>query len=271
MSVTMNWNKGKLMIRNNLLHYYDTLKNKDLTTSELKYIIRTVVASQVLYYLNVTPLTDTELTTLDNKMAQLWKHSIGTIPGASSPLCFSTFGLSFPNLVEARRSLLIRQAHSILNSTGLVRNLAMSRLRGLSTEWGYFTCPLNMPVHTNVGFQHHWFTRVHSALRAYNCTMPDIIQQVVLRSTPRTRDKALAPLLPHNNLPPWPPRDYTVGGRSGCHRDQTRSSYHTTFRDKRKANVISRPRPHPPVITHHRPTPAWPTHASLRGMSPQNR
>ena len=33
MSITMNWNRGKLMIRNNLLHYYDTLKNKDLTTS----------------------------------------------------------------------------------------------------------------------------------------------------------------------------------------------------------------------------------------------
>jgi hypothetical protein len=88
MSVTMNWNKGKLMIRNNLLHYYDTLKNKDLTTSELKYIIRTVIASQALYYLNVTTLTDTELTTLDDKMAQLWKRSIGTIPGASTPLCF---------------------------------------------------------------------------------------------------------------------------------------------------------------------------------------
>ena len=70
------------MIRNNLLHYYDTLSTKDLTTSELKYIIRTVIASQALYYLNVTPLTDTELTTLDNKLAQLWKRSIGTIPGA---------------------------------------------------------------------------------------------------------------------------------------------------------------------------------------------
>ena len=200
MSVTMNWNKGKLMIRNNLLHYYDTLSNKDLTTSELKYIIRTVIASQALYYLNVTPLTDTELTTLDNKMAQLWKRSIGTIPGASTPLCFSTFGSNFPNLVEARRSLLIRQAHRILNSTGLVHNLAMARLRGLSAEWGYPTCPLTMPFQTNVGYQHHWFARVHSALRAYNCTMPDILQQVVLRPSPRTCDKALAPLLPHNTF-----------------------------------------------------------------------
>jgi hypothetical protein len=94
----MNWNKGKLMIRNNLSHYYDTLKNKYLTTSELKYIIRTVIASQALYYLNVTPLTDTELTTLDNKMAQLWKRSIGTIPGASTPICFSTFGSSFQKI-----------------------------------------------------------------------------------------------------------------------------------------------------------------------------
>jgi hypothetical protein len=67
MSVTMNWSKGKLMIRNNLLHYYDTLHHKDLTTSELKYIICTVIASQALYYLNVTPLTDSELTSLDNK------------------------------------------------------------------------------------------------------------------------------------------------------------------------------------------------------------
>ena len=61
MSVTMNWFKGKLMIRNNLLHYYNTLQHKDLTTSELKYIIRMVIASQALYYLNVTPLTDLEL------------------------------------------------------------------------------------------------------------------------------------------------------------------------------------------------------------------
>jgi hypothetical protein len=86
MSVTMNWSKGKLMIRNSLLHYYDTLQHKDLTTSELKYIIRTVIASQALYYLNVTPLTDLELTSLDNKMARLWKRSIGTIPGPYASL-----------------------------------------------------------------------------------------------------------------------------------------------------------------------------------------
>ena len=99
MSVTMNWNKGKLMIRNNLLHYYDTLKHKELTNSELKYIIRAVITSQALYYLNVTPLTDSELTSLDNKMALLWKRSIGTIPGASTFLSFPTFGSNFPNLV----------------------------------------------------------------------------------------------------------------------------------------------------------------------------
>jgi hypothetical protein len=124
----MNWNKGKLMLRNNLLRYYDNLKNEDLTTSELKYSTRTVIASQALYYHHVTPLTDTELATLDNNMAQLWKRSIGTIPGVSTPLCFSTFGSGCPNLVEARRSLFIRQAHRILNSLGLVHNLVgMSR------------------------------------------------------------------------------------------------------------------------------------------------
>jgi hypothetical protein len=64
MSVTMNWTKGKVIIRNNLVHYYDTLKNKDLTPSELKYIIRTVIVSLALYYLNVTPLTHVELTAL---------------------------------------------------------------------------------------------------------------------------------------------------------------------------------------------------------------
>ena len=200
MSVNMNWSKGKVMIHNNLLHYYDTLKNKDLTTSELRYIIRTVISSQALYYLNVTPLTDVELATLDNKMALLWKRSIGTIPGASTPLCFSPFGSAFPNLVEARRSLLIRQAHRILNSPGIVHKLAMSRLRGLSTEWGYPTCPLTMPFHTNVGFQHHWFARVHSALRAYNSTMPDTLKQVVLQPPTRVRDRALAPLLPHSTF-----------------------------------------------------------------------
>ena len=58
----------------NLPHDFETLKHKRLTTSELKYIIRTVIASQALYYLNVTPLTDVELSTLDNKLAQLWKQ-----------------------------------------------------------------------------------------------------------------------------------------------------------------------------------------------------
>ena len=88
------------MIRNNLLHYYDTIQHKDLTTSELRYIIRTVINSQALYYLNVTPLTDLELTSLDNKMARLWKRSIVTIPGASNPLCFAPSGSNFPNLVD---------------------------------------------------------------------------------------------------------------------------------------------------------------------------
>ena len=198
MSITMNWSKGKLLIQNNLSHYFDTLKHKQLTTGELKYITRTVIASQALYYLNVTPLTDVELTALDNKIVQLWKRSIGTIPGASSPLCFAPFGSGFPNLVEARRSLLIRQAHRILNSPGMVHDLAMSRLRGLSKAWGYPTCPLHMPFHINVGFNDHWFARVHSALRAYNITMPDVLKQVVLQPATRRQDRPLAPLLPHH-------------------------------------------------------------------------
>ena len=125
MSITMNWSKGKLTIQSNLLHYFEILKHKKLTTSELKYITRTVITSQALYYLNVTPLTDGELSTLDNKIALLWKRSIGTIPGASSPLCFTPLGSGFTSLLEARRSLLIRQAHRILNSQGMVHDLAM--------------------------------------------------------------------------------------------------------------------------------------------------
>ena len=76
----------------------------------------------------------------------------------------------------------------------------MSRLRGLSEEWGYPTCRLNMPFHTNVGFQHHWFARVHGALRAYNSTMPDTLKQVVFKPASRVRDRALAPLLPHSTF-----------------------------------------------------------------------
>jgi hypothetical protein len=73
MSITHELVQGEAhMIQNNLLHYFDTLKHKRLTTSELKYIIRTVIASQALYYLNITPLTDVELSTLDNKLAHFW-------------------------------------------------------------------------------------------------------------------------------------------------------------------------------------------------------
>ena len=49
MSVTKNWNRGKLIIRNSLLHYYDTVKHKNLTTSEPKYITSTVIALQACF------------------------------------------------------------------------------------------------------------------------------------------------------------------------------------------------------------------------------
>ena len=48
MSITMNWSKGK---------------HNRLSTSELKYIIRSVVASQALYYLNFIPLVSFRQTT----------------------------------------------------------------------------------------------------------------------------------------------------------------------------------------------------------------
>ena len=80
----------------------------------------------------------------------------------------------------------------------MVHDLAMSRLRGLSKAWGYPTCPLNMPFHTNVGFNDHWFARVHSALRAYNSSMPDVLKQIVLHPATRRQDRPLAPLLPHH-------------------------------------------------------------------------
>ena len=55
---------------------------------EDRYIIQAVVTSKAIYYLNVTPLTDTELDALDRRIALQFKWKLHIAKSTSSHILY---------------------------------------------------------------------------------------------------------------------------------------------------------------------------------------
>ena len=67
----------------------NVLQYKKLDWVEYRYIIQAVVTSKALYYLNVTPLTDTELDAIDNRIASQFRRTLRLASSTSTHLLLS--------------------------------------------------------------------------------------------------------------------------------------------------------------------------------------
>jgi hypothetical protein len=105
------------------------LQYKRLDWREYRYIIQAVVASKALYYLNVTPLTDTELDALDRRIALQFKRTLHMPKSTSSHILYmleEERGFELPSLRQRRNELLLKQAYRGLKDPGLLGKVLRS-------------------------------------------------------------------------------------------------------------------------------------------------
>jgi hypothetical protein len=89
----------------------NVLRYKRLDWREYIYSIQAVVTLKALYYLNVKPLTDTELDTLDRRIALQFKRTLHMSKSTSSHILYmpeEERGFSLPLLRQRRDELLLK-------------------------------------------------------------------------------------------------------------------------------------------------------------------
>ena len=124
----------------------NVLQYKKLDWKEYRYIIQAVVESKAMYYLNVTPLTDAELLTLDRRIAAQFKRTLKMARSSSSHILYlpeSEKGFALPSIKQRRDALLVRQAYRLLNDPGHLGKVFRTRLNDYKLVTGDTSNPLN--------------------------------------------------------------------------------------------------------------------------------
>ena len=140
LSPTGNWSPAKSKLQSEVKQILTTLRHKQLTIPQFQYTVRSVLLAKLRYLLLVVPMTDSELDTIDNDIAAVFKRRMRLARSSSSPLLFmfaDGTGAGLPSVRDMRETLLIEGAHNILNdSTHTLYGFAHSRLLALRDELG---------------------------------------------------------------------------------------------------------------------------------------
>jgi hypothetical protein len=91
LSPSLRSTKGKRMLLASLHSILNVLQYKKLDWVQYRYIIQAVVALKALYYLNVTPLTDTDLDTIDKRIANQFKRTLLMTSSTSTHIFYLPF------------------------------------------------------------------------------------------------------------------------------------------------------------------------------------
>jgi hypothetical protein len=101
LSPTLNWKPAKRKLNAEVNRLLTILRHKTFTPTEYRYIIQSVLHSKMRYYLTVVPMTDTELDSIDNKIASIMKKRMHMASSCSSPLLFlpeADYGAELPSI-----------------------------------------------------------------------------------------------------------------------------------------------------------------------------
>jgi hypothetical protein len=145
----------------------NVLQYKKLEWREYRYVIQSVVASKALYYINVVPFTEAELTAIDWRIVGQFKKTLRLARSTSSHICYlpeAERGFGLPSIKQRRDALLIKQAYRCLNDPGHLGKIFRTRLLDLKLATGYTHNPLNTPTPHKHLYNKYWFARVAHVL-----------------------------------------------------------------------------------------------------------
>jgi hypothetical protein len=193
MSPTLNSRQAKAKLRHDIVRILNVLQHKTLETQELTYILTAVLNAKALYYLNIVPLSDSDLAAFDRKIKALLRRTAGMARSSNIDvfhLPSNMWGYNVPTLVLTRRNLLIGQLHRITNAPdSILGQLARLRLRDYRDACGATSSPLHQSPPSHL-FEHHWYARAHSCLAAANIQMHDRLDTLTI-PPPRPTDISL--------------------------------------------------------------------------------
>jgi hypothetical protein len=151
MSPTLNSRQAKAKLRHDIVRILNVLQHKTLEVQELTYILTAVLNAKALYYLNIVPLTDSDLAAFDRKIGALLRRAAGMARSSNIDVFHlppNMWGYNVPTLVLTRRNLLIGQLHRITNAPdSILGQLARLRLRDYrdACMWSYLLPPSSKP------------------------------------------------------------------------------------------------------------------------------
>jgi hypothetical protein len=208
LSPQCDFKEAKEKLMHDLTAEIDKLKYKKLHWKEVRYAIQAVIQAKYRYYSLVVPLSRTEIKTLDNKIAQIARASLGMAKSSTSHVLYmpenGPAGFSFPSLMDTEAVQLLTTAHDILNeSHSIVHNIAHARLQAYRDHINWTENPLDDPETVPKGAngetryqKEHWFSRVAAAATYLKSPIRD--QEKTLSTAHRANDTPLHQALePH--------------------------------------------------------------------------
>ena len=200
LSPTLNWKPAKRKLNAEVNRLLTILRHKTFTPTEYRYIIQSVLHSKMRYYLTVVPMTDTELDSIDNKIASIMKKRMHMASSCSSPLLFlpeADYGAELPSIKDTRATNNIKLAHAMLNDThSAVGDIIRIRLSHLRDHLGMAHSPLQSPSLVPMScWEGHWCARIAHHLHSHGGTIGDTLHYNK-RPGSRHKDTPIVSLLP---------------------------------------------------------------------------
>ena len=204
LSPTLNWLPAKRKLRDEVTKLLTILRLKTLSPSEFKYTVQAVIHSKLRYYLAVVPLLDSELETIDRKIAHIMKKRMHLAASCSSPLIFlpdSEYGAELPSIKDTRATMLVTTAHNLLNDNhSTIGKITRMRLAHLQDSLGWATNPLDEPsLIPSTRWNAHWCARVGTILGLRGATLSDT-RGILTKQGSRSKDTPLHTLLPQKTF-----------------------------------------------------------------------
>ena len=184
------------------------LRYKKFHWRELRYAIEAVIQAKFRYYSLVVPLSRTEITMLDNKIAQLARTSLGMARSSTSHIIFmperSPVGFGFPCLADTEANQLLTTARELLNEKkDILHKIGMARLKAYQKRLNWTENPLATPTklpkdtHGETYYKKDfWFSRVAAAAAYLQTPLMDTHGHLNW-TTRRAHDIPLHSALPH--------------------------------------------------------------------------
>jgi len=204
LSPTLNWLPAKRKLRDEVTKLLTILRLKTLSPSEFKYTVQSVIHSKLRYYLAVVPLLDSELETIDRKIAHIMKKRMHLAASCSSPLIFlpdSEYGAELPSIKDTRATMLVTTAHNLLNDNhSTIGKITRMRLAHLQDSLGWATNPLDEPSLIPLSrWNTHWCARIGTILGLRGATLSDT-RGILTKHGSRSKDIPLHTLLPQKTF-----------------------------------------------------------------------